>query len=172
MSYSDFVALDPSQLLTLQNILKNLPPEAQDACVQAAAEYLINVYQAYPPQAHIPRGVAYPEAQLQTKNGVLKGYFSWAQFRKVMALVAEGAIPYRRTQELRNNWKIIGSGASIIIANETPYAALMMGRGEQARMSTLGGWKDVETIAVERGEEIERRGVAAINKTIEKLGAK
>ena len=159
---SDFIGIDLQGLPELRALLNGLPQAVRDAVIDDVSKYLINVLKLYPPQKSVSRRQAY---------GVT--FFTEKQRRWFFASLKDGSleIPYRRTQTLANGWKQVGSGESSIIANETPYAALVMGAGEQSRHAVAIGWKDVNTIVDERMGRIDRIAEAAAEKGMRKAGA-
>lgn len=140
---SDFIGIDVYGIEETKARLAYITSEeAAGVGVEAANAYLVQVLRAYPPQAAISRAQAYPGAVITLANGRrVAGYFSVAQFKKVMSLVALGRVPYHRTQTLNHAWQTLGSGVRQIVVNETPYAGYVMGNGRQANQQRLGGWQ-------------------------------
>lgn len=157
---SDFIAIDVNGLENLQALLHKLPAAIRGEVIDAVSEYLLNVYRAYPPYNYVSRKAAY---------GVT--FFTDKQRRWFFAALKSGelSIPYRRTQTLRRGWHQIGQGENSLLVNETPYAAWMMGPGEQSRHAIAMGWKDIDKIAKEREVEIYRRADAAADRAIDRL---
>lgn len=154
-------------------MIDHLPDKLADPVTEDVANYLITVFQQYPPYQYVSRAEAFPDAIITTKGGKqLKGWFSWAQFRYVMAAINDGTIqpgkPHR-TQTFRKGWKKIGKGRNLIIANEVPYGPYLKGPGEQSRMMVIIGWTDVERDTAERVKRITERANAALKKAIKKF---
>lgn len=170
----EFIALDISGISELGKKLDRFIPAVQDAIVDQVGDYLLNVFKTYPPVNHsITRAQAYPDAFAISPRGKrIRGYFSWAQFRKVMAMANEGAFPYHRTQAMRQAWRKIGEGKNAIIANETAAAFYTMDDERQARLNKLVGWKTVGDIIRERQKEIQRQAVIGLKKGMKKAGLK
>lgn len=164
-----FIAVDVHGLAEVQAKLKSLADaEIAAKATDETAKYLKDVLKAYPPQQSISRQQAYPE---------VGGWFSEKQRRWFFAALNAGEIdvPYRRTQTLRNAWQIIGHGNTLILANETPYAAIVYGNSsgaEQSRMSKLGGWDKLPIIIQERQRRINEIIEGVIQKEIKKAGLK
>jgi hypothetical protein len=162
---SDFIAIDITGEEEIAAKLRKLPGAAIDMGVDEASEYLKNSLRQYPPYAKVTRAAAYPE---------VGGWFSDKQRRWFFANLRNGNlnVPYGRTQQLANAWKIIGKGKSSIIANEMPYAKYVMGdsRSEQSRMSKLIGWLGIDQVVKERLPRIIEKFDAGVKKAIRKLG--
>lgn len=158
---SDFIAIDVQGIAQLQRLLHDLPPLVRDDVVDDVSRYLINVLHAYPPYKYVSRRQAYGRTFVSDK-----------QRRWFFASLADGSlqIPYRRTQNLSRGWKQVGRGAQSIIANETPYAALMMGDSEQTRHAALIGWRTLEQTLDERADRITEVAEAAAKKAVRKAG--
>ena len=174
---SDFIGVDISGIKEVQAVLAKVPPIVQDAVVDGVSVYLKRVFQKYPPENHsIRRKQAYPEAYAihTNKDGSItriQGYFSWRQYKKVMALLRDGQVPYtRRKPGMSNKWQIIGKGRQSILANETQAAVYTMGDGTQARFSKLVGWRTISDIVEERIKQIERVANDSARKALKKNG--
>jgi len=161
MTSGGFIGIDVSGLAELQAKLAKLPPEARDAITDDVSKFMLNVLQTYPPQKSVTRASVYGQTFQSDKQ---RRYFFWALSKGIIQ------VPYRRTQELRNAWKIVGSGYTAIIANEMPYAGLMMGDGEQGRMARATGWKTLNQIITERTAKMIQIADAGVKKAIRKLG--
>lgn len=155
----DFIAIDIVGLKELQAKLKGLPEAAQDAIVDDVSKYYLNVLREYPPRKYVSRMEAYGQT-----------FFSDKQRRYFFAALADGRIqtPYNRTQALSKGWKQIGRGKESILANEMPYADLVMGEG-QSRMSQKIGWKTLPDIIKERWAKAMEIADAAVKKAIKKM---
>jgi hypothetical protein len=158
---SDFIGIDITGVPELVAKLNKLSREVQDAITDDISVYMLNVLKAYPPQKSVSRESVYGET-----------FFSDKQRRYFFAALADGRInvPYSRTQALAQGWKKVGSGYTAILANETPYAGLMMGEGEQGRMAKATGWKTTAQIVTERLARILEIADAGVKKAIKKLG--
>ena len=140
--------------------LRQLPDDLQDSATDDVMEYMLNVERAYPPQKHIPYKQAYG------------GWFSERQRRYVMAAINDGTItvPYPRTQGFSRGWKIIGSGRTSILVNESDAGPYLKDDQRQARMPKLGGWKTLAQDLKERAGKITDIVNAAVKKAIKKRG--
>lgn len=134
----------------IEPLVKYLDDIAKAKIAEKAAEdvskYLVDVLKLYPPQKYVTRADAYPE---------VGGFFSERQRRWFFAALASGelSIPYRRTQGFAQAWQIVGSGANIIIVNDTEAADYIMGPG-QSRHEAMVGWKQLPAILKEREKRI------------------
>jgi hypothetical protein len=153
------IGIDIEGITPLVRGLHNLPGAIRDEAGDAVAKYLRNVLQNYPPQKRVPFREAY-------------GPMSAKQRRFFFAALKRGEItvPYKRTQTLRNNWEIVGAGETAILVNETPYAHLVMGEGEQARMMEMIGWKTTDAVVEEREARISEVAEGAAKRAIRKVG--
>jgi hypothetical protein len=160
---SDFIGIDIHGLPHLQNLLKAVPPAVQDAITDDLSTYTINVLRAYPPHRYVTRQAAYGRTFQSDK-----------QRRWFFAALKDGRlkIPYPRTQTLSRGWHQVGRGAQSIIANETPYAGLVMGDGEQSRHAALVGWNTTASILKERERRMDDLAQASAKKGIRKAGFK
>jgi len=159
---SNFIGIDIIGEKELVEKLAKLPPAAIDAGIEEANKYLVNVLRSYPPQKSVTRVEAY---------GI--PFFSDKQRRFFFAALRDGRIqvPYHRTQALARGWKTIGAGRNQIIANEVPYAYLVMGTsGEQSRHAAKIGWQRVVSIIQARMTRILENFDAGVKKAIRKLG--
>lgn len=157
----DFIGIDITGEDEIARKLKGLPPAAQDAAVDEMSKYLLNVLRLYPPQKYVSRKDAY---------GV--SFFSDKQRRWFFAALKSGelSIPYKRSYNLRDNWKQLGRGASSIIVNETSYAKYVMGDKEQSRHEQKVGWKKLGDIVKERMGRVLEKADAGIKRAIKKSG--
>lgn len=167
---SDFIGIDVQGLPELNKLLQDLPEAARDQVVEDVGTYLVNVLKAYPSKKYVTRAAAFPGVYATSPTGKrIPGYFSWAQFKKVMALVGEGKVPYSRTQTLSKGWKKIGAGTNMLIANETSYGNYVMGDGQSRHMAAIG-WKTIADIVKERNDRIMEIAEAAAKKAVKKFG--
>lgn len=157
---SDFIGIDISGLEPIQKALLDLPDAAQDAAVDAASKYLLDVLKTYPPPNYVTRKSAYGQT-----------FFTTRQRKWFFAALDSGEIgvPYRRTQKLRNAWQQIGSGHQSILANEREGAAWVIG-DNQSRHEARVGWKKASKVVEERMARVLEKAGAAVNKVIRKLG--
>ena len=154
----EFIAVEGAQELSAA--LQKLPDAVQDGAVDEINGYLVNVLKTYPSYKHI------------TFKNAYGGWFSDKQRKYVMARIREGSItpgtPHR-TQQMARGWKIVGTGRSSIIANETPYATYLMSDTQQARMPEKIGWKKLKDIITERMARIQEKADAGVRKALQKL---
>lgn len=161
---NDFIGIDITGDKELARKLNGLIPEAQDAGVEAASEYLINVLRSYAPYRYVPRAAVYSPAWKSEK-----------QRRFVMAAIRKGLIriPHRRTQGLAKGWKVIGKGRKSIIVNETPGAQFVVGSaGQQSRHEQAVGWWRFDEVVQERMPRMIDAAVGALKKVLRKRGLK
>jgi hypothetical protein len=161
---SDFIGFAVDGIPELQAILNNLPQDIQDAAVDEINKYLVNVMQSGQPSPnYVTRKAAY---------GVT--FFTEKQRRWFFANLNSGGInvPYRRTQGLRNSWKIEGSGARSFIINDAPGAGYVMGDDTQSRHEKMVGWPTVGKLIDKSMARINKILEAVANKIMRKKGAK
>jgi len=169
----DFLGLDVRGIPELGAKLDRFPKLVRDAIVEEVNEYLVNVFESEQPTPDhaVTRAQAYTDAIITTPRGkILRGYFSYAQYRKVMAMANAGLFPYHRTQEMRRSWRRIGEGEDQIIVNETDAAIFTMDDERQARLSKLVGWKTIGDRIRERSREIGRRAVIGARQGLKAAG--
>lgn len=157
---NNFVGFEIKGLKELQERLSKLPIEAQDAGVEAANEYLVNLEKTLqPPYKYVSYKQAYG------------GFISDRQRRYVMARIREGSIviPYRRTQTMRNMWRVEGKGRNQIVVNEHPAAQWLKDIQTQARMMFLRNWTVIQEDVRRNGAQILRKFEAGVSKAIRKL---
>ena len=142
------------------NLLVNLPQAVQDAALEEAYEYLINVLRAYPPQRYVTRASAYGQT-----------FFTDRQRRWFFAALNSGEInvPYQRTQGLRRAWNKHGFGQNAKLINNTPGAEYVIG-DKQSRHEERVGWKTVDKTIEEREERIFEKLQVGAQKALKKLG--
>jgi hypothetical protein len=156
---NDFIAIEVQGLKELIAALEKLPPEAQDAAIDEASKYMLNVLRAYPPQKYVSRQSAYG-----------KTFFSDKQRRFFFAALKDGRIgvPYSRTQSLSKGWKILDKGKDAMLVNESPHADLVMG-DNQSRHAAKIGWKKHTQQLQERKARIIEVANAAVKKVLRRL---
>lgn len=144
---ADFLGVSVEGIVEISSKLESLPERVIDPAIDAVNEFVLNILKTYPPQKRVTRSQAY--------GG--NGFFSDKQRRWFFAALRRGEIdtPYKRTQELRRNWKVIGEGRNSIIANETPYGPYVMGdddgsNQQRSRHEKLAGWRTVNEIIESR----------------------
>lgn len=156
----DFVGISISGLPEIQSKLNQIYPQAADAGVEKADEYIVNSLKIYPPYSYIT----------VSQSG---GWKSEKQRRYVMMQIAHGLItPGRpnRTQRLSQGWQTVGSGKDQIVANEVPYGIYEYDIQHQSQMHMLQGWDVIPTFLQERMSEIVRRFDAGVKNALHKLG--
>ena len=160
--YPDFIGAEIDGLEEVQHIISGWPQAAKDAAVDDASEYLIEVFKQQPPPKYVTRKAAYGTS-----------FFSDKQRRWFFAALNSGEIkvPYRRTQEMRNAWRQVGSGERSFIVNETQAAVFTMGDDTQSRHEKLVGWETVSQKISKSMDKLVKRLVAAGEKALRKLGA-
>jgi hypothetical protein len=160
---SDFVGVDIQGLPEVQRMLKNMPPEVQDAAVDAASQYLLDSLRQQPTPRHVARATAYPE---------VGGWFSEKQRRWFFANLNDGTIqtPYRRTQALRRGWKKYGKGKDTLVANETEGAFFAHDDRRQARQLGLVGWQKIGVIISDRMDRMIKAAEGAAKRAMRKYG--
>lgn len=131
--------------------IKELPRRLRRPALLIYSNYMLRKFKLYPPYRYKSRGEAYPE---------VSGFFSEKQRRFVMAGIKSGRItPGRpnRTQALKNDWRIEGAEnrdiRSISIVNDNPAAVFAYDPIYQARQLDLVGWKDVDEMTEENGDD-------------------
>ena len=166
---SDFIGLEVTGVKELQSMLNKFPTEIQDAVVPDLSEYVVNTLRAYPTQRYVSRAAAY--GQVST-DGAPPGYFSMKQFRYVMMMIHKGgiSIPYKRTQNLAKNWKVIGNDRNAIVANEAPYAQYVQGDDTQSRHEAGVGWQTMSATIKAHNNTLMKRATRAANRAAKKLG--
>ena len=131
-------------------------PRGMQAGLEAAANDIRNIAKVYPPYKHVTMKQA-------------GGWKSDKQRKYVMAKIREGSIipgKSRRSNKLRDNWKIKVNKLSAQVHNQSTYGPYVQGGGDdQSRMHDLIGWKTVETIADEQTERV----VATIMKVVNRI---
>lgn len=156
MASNDFIGIDIAGLSELREKMAKLYPEAADAGVELANEYMLNVERLNAP-------LPYPGQP-----------FTWSsekQRRYVMAKLREqGGPPYSRTQELSRGWELIGSGVNQILVNQVPYAKYVKEEGSQIIGMKNRGWKVIQQDTREKAPQIQRKFEAGCKNAIDKLG--
>lgn len=123
--------------------IKSLPPELVEQVMTSVSEYSLEVVrEQQPPQKHVSRADAYPDAPAGP------GWFSDRQRRWFFAALASGELqtPYRRTGTLAEGWRLEKQGEGFVLTNSVPYAPYVQGFAFQSRHEALVGWKKVNVI--------------------------
>ena len=156
----DLILVSADGLKQVQAKLAKLPDAVADDGVMAANTYLLDVLRIYPPPNYTTRRAAY---------GV--SFFTPKQRRWFFAALRNGEInvPYRRTQGIRDNWRIEGAGRLSFLANDAPGVEWVIGEN-QSRHEALVGWKKVSATVKERTARIVRAFDAGVKKAIRRLG--
>ena len=150
--------------------LRRLPLSVSFHTIDEAAKYMM-LLMDYPPQKSVSRKQAYPNLSFVTATGKrIVGYKSLRQFRLVMAKVANGEVPYRRTKTIRNNWKLTKMETGAILRNATPYAKLVMGDNTQSRHAKMIGWQTVSEIIESKRPTLIQKIQLGVQKAFRKLG--
>lgn len=147
----------------VQKMLDKFPDEARAAAGEEVANYLLNVFQTYPPPKYVTRAKAY---------GVT--FFTERQRRWFFAALNSGEIqvPYKRTQGFRRSWQIVGEGEDIGVLSDAPYGHFLVGeRKEQSRHAREIGWKSVSETIKDKMDKIKKKIDVGIKKGLRKAGA-
>lgn len=112
-----------------------------------------------PAANHVKGKIAsYPRQKRITRRSVYGfSFFSTRQRRKVMMMIREGKIPYKRTGSLGRRWSINVDINSISakIGNVTPYAGYVQGDpdGSPGQSMYMGAKNWKSTVEVAKAEE-------------------
>lgn len=152
----------------LRRYLEKLPVAIRLEATRSGAKYLVDYLRQYPKMKHVSRAEAYPDAVLTTGSGkTIRGYFSWKQFRFVMALVATGKTPYARTNNLQRGWRAQQLNQYAWAAtNRVNYAKYVQGTTEQSRHESKVGWKTAGMVVQERSRGLSNVIIRAAKKAI------
>jgi len=160
--FPNFIGVDISGDKRIAKLLEKLPDAIADDIVPAIAEYLVNVYQIYPPKKKITRKQAFGRTFQSEKQ---RRYFFWALGKGIIRT------PYKRTQQLRNAWRIVGSDRNAIVVNQTLYAEFVMGdEHEQSKMMNMIGWEHAGAVPALNKDKIDKIIVVEAKKAAKKLG--
>ncbi len=154
-----------SKLGRLGGLIDDLVPDAVNPII-------VRLMQIYPPNNHtVTRAQAYPEAILTTPRGkIIRGYFSFRQYRYVMMLANMGRLPYRRTFAMRRAWRIVGRGKNSVVVNDTDAAIYSMDDTRQARLNRLVGWTTAGWRMQHPGDEVRKAAINGIKSAIRRAG--
>lgn len=109
---------------------------------EAAAAEIVQIMREQPddtPYQYISRADAYPDAPYKP------GWFSLRQFRYVMAKISSGeiTIPYNRTGDISNAWRVEGKLSKARPVNDNEKAPYVFGDKQQSRHEKMVGWQTV-----------------------------
>ena len=165
----NFIEISVSNNDTIANMIKRLPKPVADAVSDSIADYMIKVYQHYPPYKHVSRKRAFGRTFQSDKQ---RRYFFWALQQGIIR------IGNNRTQRLSRGWKQQGKGQNSIIINTVPYVPFVQGdEFIQSRMMGIIGWEQFDE-AYESRFAKPSIGTAskviygAVKKAIQKIGLK
>lgn len=166
---SDFIGLEVKGVERLTGMFAKLPEAVQDEIVPDLSKYVVDTLKAYSPYRYVSRSSAYG---VVSRDGAPPGYFSWGQFRYVMMMIHKGgiSIPYKRTQNLAKNWKVIGNDRNAIVANEAPYAQYVQGDDTQSRHEAGVGWQTMSATIKAHNNTLMKRAIRAANRAAKRLG--
>jgi hypothetical protein len=160
---NDFIAVEVRGIPELMAKLDKLPEAAADDGVDAANKYLVNIFKHYPSYRYVSRKRAYGQTFVSDK-----------QRRYVMAMIREGVITpgvSNRTPTMADGWKVYGKGKDSFVANETPYAAFLMGdANQQANQPLLAGWRSAALLVRANNETVLKKFDAGVKKAIKRIG--
>ena len=159
MANDTFIVVSVDGIPAIQARLKTLLPALADAGTDSANVYMLNVLRTYPKPKFVTRKSAY---------GVT--FFTARQRRWFFAALGDGRlhIPYRRTQGIRNNWRVEGEGRQSFIANDAPGVEYVMDDKLQSRHEKKVGWIKVGDILRERNDKIVSAFDAGVKKEMKK----
>lgn len=160
---SSLIGLDIRGIPELQAKFKHLNDIQQDMVIDDLAEYMLNIFLAYPPEKSISREMAYGVKWFSDKQ---RKFFFAALHR------GEISVPYDRTQNFSDNWVRVGKGRNTMILNETDYGKFLMGDGEQSRHASMIGWLTVPETVEKHSKGIERKADGAVKKALKKAKLK
>jgi hypothetical protein len=123
--------------------IASLPDELEEQVMTHVGEYSLEVVRdQQPPQRHVSRADAYPDAPAGP------GWFSDRQRRWFFAALASGELqtPYRRTGTLAQGWRLEKAGDGFTLTNDVPYAHYVQGFAFQSRHEGMVGWKKVNQV--------------------------
>jgi len=117
--------------------IASLPDALKEEVLTAAGEYALEVVQEYPPQNYVTRAEAYPDAPAGP------GWFSDKQRRWFFAALASGeiSVPYQRTNNLRDAWRLVIQSGQAVLTNAASYAHWVIGFAFQSRHEKKVGWR-------------------------------
>lgn len=117
---------------------------------EAAANEIVDVMREQPdetPYQYVSRAEAYGQV---ANDGAPAGYFSWGQFRFVMAKLHEMGWDgqsqppaYKRTGEISGKWHLEGRLSKAKAVNDHEKAPYVFGNESQSRHEQAVGWSKV-----------------------------
>jgi len=138
--------ISPRQLEQLRIFLASVPRGMKGRALTTFVEYVIgndnHGLRHYPPYKFVSRAKAYKKV---SNDGAPAGYFSWEQFRFVMAGIKNGTIRpgvSNRTGATASGWAYRGDPTTRqTIFNTVPASRYTMGNRTQARQPDRVGWR-------------------------------
>lgn len=136
---------------------------------EAAANKIVDIMREQPsdtPYVYINRADAYGDV---ASDGAPAGYFSWKQFRFVMAAMRSGSIqiPYKRTGRVSGAWRVSGRLSKAKVVNDNDAAPYVFGDDTQSRHEDAVGWERVSVRLDNQSNRILDASYAALHKYIE-----
>lgn len=123
----------------LEDVIKfieSVPRGTRGDAIQAIAEYIIgddrHGLKHYPAYKKVTRRQAFGIPFFSEKQ---RRWFFWALKSGRLTL------PYKRTNKLKNAWRITGDRWRPVIRNDMPYAHHVMSDDRQSRMQKKIGWR-------------------------------
>ena len=126
------------------------------------AKFMRTELQKYPPVRRVTRKQAY---------GVT--FFSDRQRRWFFANLNSGdlKLPYRRTGQYRQGWKVMPFGQSnYIVVNDSPIGKYLQDSETQSRMARLIGWETWQMILQRQSDKIRHIANGVYDRWIRRLG--
>lgn len=113
---------------------------------EATTDEIVDIMREQPddtPYMYISRANAYGSV---SSDGAPDGYFSWKQFRYVMANIRNGniQIPYQRTGKVSGAWRKYGKLSKAKAINDNDAAPYVFGDDQQSRHEDAVGWQKVQ----------------------------
>jgi len=158
----------------VQAFLRSVPRGTIRTAIVGIVEYLIGNEQHglkhEPPYKYVSRAQAYGKV-----SDAPAGYFSWAQFRYIMARISDGSIQpgqNNRTHETSQGYGSVetkgGYGASI--TNSTTGAYYTQSDTGQAAQPALVGWRKISKNIADNINGAMRHGTALVNEWLRRNG--
>ena len=156
-------------IASLEEFIKSIPYGAKGIAVTAFVKYIIgdssHGLMHEPAYKYVSRAKAYGKV---ANDGAPAGYFSWAQFRFVMANIASGKFTpgtSQRTGKQSSSWGYRGDPSTrVTIYNSAPGSAYTMGNKTQANQPNLVGWRMVKEVVASNFKGGIRAAQQAVNK--------
>lgn len=152
--------------------LKTVPRGTVRVALKAIAEWLIGNgvrgLKQYPVYRYVSRARAYGKV-----SDAPAGYFSWRQFRYVMASITDGGMMPgypRRTGETQRGYvaKETRGGYGMSIENKTTGAYYTRHDTGQARLNAKAGWRKVSDVVSTNIDGAIRHAQAAVRAFLKK----